>query len=117
MNTTATTSQRQDARVEQLPLPLGADPDEVDDWQVNDDGSRYRHVWSGPADLPEGISDLDIRCVVTQYEDGGIAAEGVDGPEIYVATSSYSPTAAFLVALAIIKATTQALQWVAVGAK
>ncbi|SIL06772.1 hypothetical protein [Mycobacteroides abscessus] len=92
-------------------LPTGADPEEVDDWQVNDDGSRYRHVWSGPADLPEGISDLDIRCVVTQYEDGSIAHDGEDGPEVYVGTSSYSPTAAFLVASAIIQAANQAFQW------
>ncbi|MEN4420639.1 hypothetical protein [Mycobacteroides chelonae] len=100
-----------------VPLPINADPEEADDWQVNNDGSHYRHVWSGPADLPEGISDLDIRCVVTQYEDGSIAAEGADAPEVYVATSSYSPIDAFLVALAIVKATTQALQWVAGGAK
>lgn len=112
MNATSQTSQRQD-----LPLPLGADADEVDDWQVNPDGSRYRHVWSGPAELGDGIADLDIRCVVTQYEDGRIAVDGEDGPEIYVGDTSYGPVAAFFVANAIVQAACQAVRWATSGAK
>ncbi|QQG99531.1 hypothetical protein HBE99_24005 [Mycobacteroides chelonae] len=100
-----------------IDLPTGADREEVDDWQVNPDGSRYRHVWSSPAELRDGISELDIRCVVTQYEDGTIAADGEDAPEIYVGDSSYAPSDAFFIASAIIQATTQAFQWVSSGAK
>lgn len=106
MNVTSTTSQQQD-----LPLPVGADPEEAGDWQVNDDGGHYRHVWSRLADLPEGISDLSIQCVVVQLDDGSIVSDGEDGPEVYVGTTSYTPDAAILVANAIIKAAFQAVRW------
>ncbi len=111
MNTTASTSQRQDAQTGPVPLPPGADLEWVDAWQENLDGVQYRLVWSGPAELREGISDLDIRAVVTQYQDGSIATDGEDHPEVYVGDTSYTPADAFLVANAIIKAVFQAVRW------
>lgn len=92
-------------------LPSGADPEEADDWQLNPDGSRYRFIWSSPAKLPEGISDLDIRCVVCQHDDGTIPASGEDAPEVWIGGSCYSIASVFHVVNAIIQAVAQAVEW------
>lgn len=102
---------------QQLPqLPPGADPDPKDAvWEDNLDGRRYRLVWSPRMPLPEGVDDIDIRAVVTMFEDGTIGLEGEDQPEIYVGDSSYSIADAFSVVNAIMKAITQALKWSSSG--
>ncbi|ANN97513.1 Uncharacterised protein [Mycobacteroides abscessus subsp. massiliense] len=94
-----------------LPLPVGADPEEADDWQLNPDGSRYRFIWSSPAKLPEGISDLDIRCVVCQHDDGTIPASGEDAPEVWIGGSCFSIASASLIVNAIVQAVAQAVEW------
>ncbi|SHX61560.1 Uncharacterised protein [Mycobacteroides abscessus subsp. bolletii] len=91
-----------------VPLPMGADPGEMDDWQVNPDGSRYRFVWS-PQFGPER---LEIRSVVCQYGDGSIAPDGGEqAPEIWIGGEIYDIASAYQAANAIIQAVTQAVQW------
>ncbi len=97
-------------------LPLGADPDPKDAvWEDNLDGRRYRLVWSHRMPLPEGIDDIDIRAVVTMFEDGSIGLRGEDQPEINIGDSVYSITGALEVIHAITAAVNQAVQWIGVN--
>ncbi|OHU60347.1 hypothetical protein BKG82_07825 [Mycobacteroides chelonae] len=102
------TSSSDTEQASDVPLPVGADPAEMDDWQVNPDGSRYRFVWS-----PQfGPDRLEIRGVVCQYGDGAIAPDGSEhAPEIWIGGETYDIASAYQAANAIIQAVTQAVQW------
>jgi hypothetical protein len=83
--------------------PAGAEA--VDEWQEGP--PAYRCIWSRPFN----ISD-DVRCVVIQYADGTIAAEGDDRPLVYIGGSDYELADARALADAIREAADQADRWV-----
>ncbi|BBZ04879.1 hypothetical protein MCHIJ_43160 [Mycolicibacterium chitae] len=92
--------------------PPGADASYTDDWQSPTDGAPgYRCVWS-----PEfSRGKEDIRCVVTQFEDGTVATEGDDGPHVYLNDSGHTVADARRIAKAILAAADLAEQWAGNG--
>lgn len=97
-----------------IAVPEGADDTHVDDWQpAFEEKPVYRLVWSKPFKPDTG---LDIRVVVTQFEDGSIA-DGEDDPDdapvVYIASEDYFPDDARALAASIIRAADLADQWAA----
>ncbi|MED5815730.1 hypothetical protein VST63_25505 [Mycolicibacterium sp. 050232] len=90
------------------PLPLGADPDNSEDWQeATPTEPAYRCVWTPAAAGPE----TDIRGVVVQWGDGTIATEGDDAPLVYINASCYQPDEAREIADAIRTVADQVDRW------
>ncbi|BBY33373.1 hypothetical protein BST33_09975 [Mycolicibacter minnesotensis] len=90
-----------------IPLPPGADPGHVDDWEIVD-GCPIRMVWS---EKPNGLSeDLAPRAVCAQLGDGRVTVEN-DPPEVYFADTSMSADDARKVAAALIEVADLADLW------
>ncbi len=95
------------------PLPHGADPDQVEDWETEKSGestTTSRLVWSTPI-LPEQAG-VGVCVVASQRPDGSIIAEDdIEGPLIYVGNDDYTLGDARMLATALVQAADLADQW------
>lgn len=96
-----------------VPLPAGADPDNVDNWEM-DNGVTSRLVWSIP-DAAAQEFNCDVRLVASQRTDGTIIfGNPADEPLVYIDGSDYTLNQAATLTLALFDAIRLAGNW---GAK
>lgn len=97
----------------EVPLPAGADPDNVDNWEL-DSGKTSRLVWSRPNPYAQNFK-CDVRLVASQRPDGTIiTGDPVEEPLVYVDGQDFSLSQARTLSLALAQAVALAQQW-AVG--
>lgn len=89
-------------------LPAGADPGEVDDWQLSDEPA-YRCVWS-----PDFDERLWVRACAVQLLDGTLATDGTDAPSVFIGHDRYTPAATRELAGRLCAAADLADQWAGV---
>jgi len=93
-----------------VPLPDGADREDIDDWQT-DDGVTSRLVWSLPDPNPQQFG-CDVRVVACQRVDGSIITDGPHAETlVYVDDEDYSLAHARILAQALIEAVDLADRW------
>ncbi|WP_396929202.1 hypothetical protein [Mycolicibacterium sp.] len=98
------------------PLPAGADPTHVDNWERFDRGF-YRLVWSEPMPLPERLAPHhDIRVVCTQVPDGTVVTDDPanEGPFVYFCDQDHTPGGVRALAQALLAAADLADRWAGV---
>jgi hypothetical protein len=98
------------AQTADVPLPVGADPENVDHWETSD-GVTSRLVWSLPDPYPQEFQ-CDVRVVATQRFDGSIIiGDPVEEPLIYVDGVDFTVRQARTLATALINAVDLVGKW------
>jgi hypothetical protein len=105
-----TTAAEVNVGISEVPLPTGADPENVDDWQT-DDGVTSRLVWSQREPLPDHLAH-DVLVVASQLTDGSIVSgNALEGPFVYCSGEDYSVADARAIAQALMNAADLADRW------
>lgn len=97
------------ASTNDVALPAGADPNMVDEWQIDNTGEHptYRCVWSTPF-YPEPM----LRVVAVQLATGDMFLEEGDKPAVYMDHTPMSPADARALAAALTAAADLADSWI-----